>query len=227
MAEYFINFFKFRSNVIPAFTNTVTISLIAIICGTIIGIAFGVIMTYGKKWYQWPVRIYVDVMRGLPILVTVFIVYYFLNALFKMLFGFQMDANTSGAVALTLFSAAQMTELTRGALQAIPKGQIEAGHAIGLNPVQVFFKVLLPQAVVQMIPPWINSATEMIKASTLLGMIGVLDLLLCTRQIVAKYNNALGYYLIIGLFYFVLNTLIEFFGKKLAKKVNYLEKKGS
>jgi len=77
---------------------------------------------------------------------------------------------------------------------------------------------------VQMIPPWINSATEMIKASTLLGMIGVLDLLLVTRQIVAKYGEALVYYLIIGVFYFAINTLIEYAGKKLSKKLNYLQK---
>ena len=75
-----------------------------------------------------------------------------------------------------------------------------------------------------MIPPWINSATEMIKASTLLGMIGVLDLLLVTRQIVAKYGEALVDYLIIGVFYFAINTLIEYAGKKLSKKLNYLQK---
>ena len=104
------------------------------------------------------------------------------------------------------------------------KSVIEAGRAIGLTFPQIFFNILLPQAVVQMIPPWINSATEMIKASTLLGMIGVLDLLLVTRQIVAKYGEALVYYLIIGVFYFAINTLIEYAGKKLSKKLNYLQK---
>lgn len=217
---YFENFINFKANVLPALYNTVYISLIAILVGTVIGILFGVIMTYGKKWYQWPVRVYVDIMRGLPILVTVFIVYYFFNALFKILFGIQMNQNESGALALSMFAVAQMTELTRGALQSIPKGQIEAGKAIGLHPITIFFRILLPQAVVQMIPPWINSATEMIKASTLLGMIGVLDLLLVTRQIVAKYNHALGYYLIIGAFYFILNTVIELLGKRLNAKLN-------
>lgn len=222
--EYFQNIYNFRANVLTGLFNTFSIALIAIVAGTILGIAIGMILTYGKKPLQWPFRFYVDVMRGLPILVTVFIVYYFLNAVLKMFFSFQMSQNTSGAVALTLFSAAQMTELTRGALQAIPKGQIEAGQAIGLTFPQIFFQILLPQAVIQMIPPWINSATEMIKASTLLGMIGVVDLLLVTRQIVAKYNKALVYYVIIGFFYFALNTLIEFAGKKLNKKVNYLER---
>ncbi len=221
---YFQNIYNLRDNVITGFLNTFSIALIAIILGTLIGIIFGMVLTYAKKPVQWPIRIYVDIMRGLPVLVTVFVVYYFLNSVLNMLFGFQMDANTSGAVALTLFSAAQMTELTRGALQSIPAGQIEAGRAIGLTFPQIFVKILLPQAVVQMIPPWINSATEMIKASTLLGMIGIVDLLLVTRQIVAKYNDALVYYVIIGCFYFILNTLIEFFGKRLSKRVNYLEK---
>lgn len=221
---YFQNIYNLRNNVITGLINTFSIALIAIILGTIIGIVFGMILTYGKKIFKWPIRIYVDIMRGLPVLVTVFIVYYFLNSVLKMLFGFQMEANTSGAVALTLFSAAQMTELTRGALQSIPDGQIEAGKAIGLTFPKIFMNILLPQAIVQMIPPWINSATEMIKASTLLGMIGIVDLLLVTRQIVAKYNDALIYYVLIGCFYFILNTLIEFFGKRLSKKVDYMEK---
>lgn len=222
--SYFENIYNFRTIVLNGLLNTFTIALIAIVFGTILGITIGALLTYGKTVYQWPFRLYVDIMRGLPILVTVFIVYYFLNAVLKMWFGIQMDQNTSGAVALTLFSAAQMTELTRGALQSIPKGQIEAGKAIGLTFPKIFFQILLPQAVVQMIPPWINSATEMIKASTLLGMIGVVDLLLVTRQIVAKYNDALVYYVIIGCFYFALNTLIEAAGKKLSKRVNYVEK---
>ena len=217
--KYFQNISNLWGNVLTALGNTVYISLIAIVLGTILGIAMGVVLTYCKKRWQWLFRIYVDIMRGLPVLVTIFVVYYFVNAVLKMFFGFQMQQNTAGAVALTMFSAAQMTELTRGALQAIPKGQIEAGRAIGLTFPQIFFNILLPQAVVQMIPPWINSATEMIKASTLLGMIGVLDLLLVTRQIVAKSGEALVYYLIIGVFYFAINTLIEYAGKKLSKKL--------
>ena len=212
--KYFQNISNLWGNVLTALGNTVYISLIAIVLGTILGIAMGVVLTYCKKRWQWLFRIYVDIMRGLPVLVTIFVVYYFVNAVLKMFFGFQMQQNTAGAVALTMFSAAQMTELTRGALQAIPKGQIEAGRAIGLTFPQIFFNILLPQAGVQMIPPWINSATEMIKASTLL----------VTRQIVAKYGEALVYYLIIGVFYFAINTLIEYAGKKLSKKLNYLQK---
>ena len=222
--EYFQNFYAMRGNVLEGLFNTFSVALIAIVLGTIIGIAVGMIMTYGHPLAKWPFRIYIDVMRGLPILVTVFVVYYFINAVLKGFFGFTMDQNTSGAMALTMFSVAQMSELTRGALQSIPKGQIEAGRAIGLTFPQIFFDILLPQAVIQMIPPWINSATEMIKASTLLGMIGVMDLLLVTRQIVAKHNDALGHYLILGCFYFVLNTAIELAGNRLNAKLNYLEK---
>lgn len=223
---YFQNFYTLRANVLQGLLNTFSTALIAIVLGTIIGIAVGMVMTYGRKAAQWPFRIYIDIMRGMPMLVTVFVVYYFINAILKDFFGFSMNQNTSGAVALTMFSVAQMAELTRGALQSIPKGQIEAGRAIGLTFPQIFFDILLPQAVIQMIPPWINSATEMIKASTLLGMIGVMDLLLVTRQIVAKYNAALGHYLILGCFYFILNTAIEYAGKRLNAKLNYLERSG-
>ena len=138
--SYFENIYNFRSIVLTGLLNTFSIALIAIVLGTILGIAIGALLTYGKAAYQWPFRLYVDIMRGLPVLVTVFVVYYFLNSVLKILFAIQMDQNTSGAVALTLFSAAQMTELTRGALQSIPKGQIEAGKAIGLTFPQIFFQ---------------------------------------------------------------------------------------
>lgn len=95
--KYFQNISNLWGNVLTALGNTVYISLIAIVLGTILGIAMGVVLTYCKKRWQWLFRIYVDIMRGLPVLVTIFVVYYFVNAVLKMFFGFQMQQNTAGA----------------------------------------------------------------------------------------------------------------------------------
>ena len=107
--KYFQNISNLWGNVLTALGNTVYISLIAIVLGTVLGIAMGVVLTYCKKRWQWLFRIYVDIMRGLPVLVTIFVVYYFVNAVLKMLFGVQMEQNTAGAVALTMFAAAPMS----------------------------------------------------------------------------------------------------------------------
>ena len=109
--KYFQNISNLWGNVLTALGNTVYISLISIVLGTILGIAMGVVLTYCKKRWQWLFRIYVDIMRGLPVLVTIFVVYYFVNAVLKMFFGVQMEQNTAGAVALTMFAAARRTAL--------------------------------------------------------------------------------------------------------------------
>ena len=191
--KYFQNISNLWGNVLTALGNTVYISLISIVLGTILGIAMGVVLTYCKKRWQWLFRIYVDIMRGLPVLVTIFVVYYFVNAVLKMFFGVQMEQNTAGAVALTMFAAAQMTELTRGALQAIPKGQIEAGRAIGLTFPQIFFQHSAAAGGGADDP-----ALDQLRYGDDQGVdgggVGGVDLLLVMRQIVAKYGEALVYY---------------------------------
>jgi len=127
----------------------------------------------------------------------------------------------SGIIALSIFSAAQVAEITRGALQSISKTQIEAGKAIGLSFIRIFVFILFPQAIVQMIPPWINTATEMTKGSTLLSLIGVSELLLTAHQLVATSGHALSYYMSIGLIFFLINTLIQFLGKLLEKRLSF------
>jgi polar amino acid transport system permease protein len=200
--------------------NTVVAAFFAIIIGTTLGILFGFILCYGNKYVKFPFRLYVDIIRGMPLLVTIFSIYYLVGFLLSRV-GINLTNLTSGIIAISALSTAQVAEITRGALQSIPKGQIEAGKAIGLHFDKIFVFILFPQVIVQIIPPWINTATEMTKASTLLALIGVRELLLATQQLVATSGRALLYYMFIGLIFFLLNTLIQLFGKLLEKKVSF------
>ena len=220
--NYNFNWTVIEKNIVPMLEGLgfgLLMAIIAITVGTIIGLLLAFAAVSKSKIARKLVQIFVTIFRNTPILILVYITYFGMPTI-----GINIPKVPSFVITLALYSSAYMEEVFRAGLEAIPKGIIEAGLAIGLTFPQIFFNILLPQAVVQMIPPWINSATEMIKASTLLGMIGVLDLLLVTRQIVAKYGEALVYYLIIGVFYFAINTLIEYAGKKLSKKLNYLQK---
>lgn len=209
-----------KGSLLTGAMNTVTAAFFAIIIGTIIGILFGYILSYGNKFIKFPVRLYVDIIRGIPGLVTLFMVYFVVGYLLTG-FGINLNALASGIIALSALSAADVAELTRGALQSIPKGQIEAGKAIGLRFEKIFLYILFPQAVVQIIPPWINTATEVIKGSTLLSLIGVSELLLTANQLAATGGRALAYYTFIGLIFFLLNTFIQYLGVKLEKKVSF------
>jgi len=217
---FFRSLYNARSVLLIGAMNTATITFFTIIIGTTLGILFGSILCYGNKYVKFPFRLYIDIIRGMPILVTIFFIYYVLG-FFLSRVGINFTNVISGIIAISALSIAQVAELTRGALQSIPKGQMEAGKTIGLSFYEIFVFILLPQAIVQIIPPWINTATEMTKASTLLALIGVFELLLSANQLIANNGHAFLYYVFIGLIFFLVNTLIQFFGRLLEKKVSF------
>ena len=203
-----------RETLWPGFLTTVQCSALAIVCGTVLGVIAGLVLTYGRWWGRLPFRIYVDLIRGTPVFVLVLACFYMAPAL-----GWQISAFGAGALGLTLFCASHVAEIVRGALQAIPAGQLEAGKAIGLTFRQSLLNVLLPQALRQILPTWVNSSTEIVKASTLLSVIGVAELLLSTQQIIARNFMTLQFYLFAGLLFFLINYAIELLGRHIEKLV--------
>jgi len=203
-----------RETLWPGFLTTVQCSALAIVCGTVLGVIAGLVLTYGRWWGRLPFRIYVDLIRGTPVFVLVLACFYMAPAL-----GWQISAFGAGALGLTLFCASHVAEIVRGALQAIPAGQLEAGKAIGLTFRQSLLNVLLPQALRQILPTWVNSSTEIVKASTLLSVIGVAELLLSTQQIIARNFMTLQFYLFAGLLFFLINYAIELLGRHIEKRV--------
>jgi polar amino acid transport system permease protein len=203
-----------REALFSGFLTTVQCSVQAIICGTVIGMFTGLILTYGTFWARLPFRFYVDLIRGTPVFVLVLACFYMAPAM-----GWQISAFQAGALGLTLFCGSHVAEIVRGALQAIPFGQLEAGKAIGLTFGQSLSYVLLPQALRQILPTWVNSSTEIVKASTLLSVIGVAELLLSSQQVIARNFMTLQFYLFAGFLFFVINYAIELLGRQIEKRV--------
>jgi polar amino acid transport system permease protein len=187
---------------------TILISAASILAGSLIGMVTGVSLAYGRRPLAWLMRGYVDVVRGTPVLVLVLASFYVLAIV-----GIHFTAIQSGIFALSIFCGAHVGEIVRGALQAIPKTQIEAGRSIGLTFPRILAYVLLPQAMRQILPVWINTAAELVKASTLLSVIGVGELLLSTQEIVGRNFETLQFYTLAGLLYYSVNFSIERFGK--------------
>ena len=208
-----------QNSILAGISNTLVASVYAILISTVIGFAFGIILTYGHKYVRWPFRLYVDIIRGIPSLVIVFAIYYFIDFWLRNM-GIQLPPFVAGFIALSVNASAHTAENTRGALENIPKGQIDAGKAIGMNFWKVLYYILMPQAMVRMLPPWINTLTEIVKGSSLLALIGVAELLLTTQQLIALNNNALQYYAFAGLVYFLINFIIERIGKFAEKKIS-------
>jgi polar amino acid transport system permease protein len=192
---------------------TVSISLLAIAAGSALGVLVGLALVYGAKPLRLLVRGYTDVIRGTPVLVLVLASYYVSSAV-----GVDLGPFAAGVLALAVFCSSHVGEIVRGGLQAIPAGQTEAAKAIGLTFRQTFAYVLWPQALRQFLPAWVNTAAEMVKASTLLSVIGVAELLLRTQEIISRNFLSLQFYFFAGLLYFFVNFGIERFGKYVERK---------
>lgn len=216
---FFASIIRSQSAILSGISNTLSSSLLAILISTIVGLLFGIILTYGNKYVRFPFRLYVDIIRGIPGLLIVFAIYYYLDFLLQA-WNLSLPPFAAGFIALSVNAAAHVAENTRGALETIPKGQIDAGRAIGMKFRQILRYILLPQALVRMLPPWINIITEIIKGSTLLSLIGVAELMLTTQQLIAMYNNALHYYAFAGFIYFAINISVEQIGKFVERKVS-------
>lgn len=192
---------------------TVSISLLAIVIGSLLGVLVGLCLVYGNPVLRFLVRAYTDFIRGTPVLVLVLASYYVLSTV-----GIDLGPFQAGILALAVFCSSHVGEIVRGGLQAIPKGQTEAAKAIGLTFRQTFAYVLWPQALRQFLPAWVNTAAEMVKASTLLSVIGVAELLLRTQEIISRNFMSLQFYFFAGLLYFVINYGIERLGKYVERK---------
>jgi polar amino acid transport system permease protein len=206
-----------RPALLQGLAYTIELSVIVIVIGTLIGAVGGVCLQYGAWPLRLLVRAYVDVLRGIPVLVLIFASFYGLALL-----GLDISAFWGGVVALAAFCGAHMSETIRGAIDSIPQGQTEAAKAIGLKPWQRLYDVVLPQAVRRILPPWVNTAVEMVKASTLLSVIGVVELLLATQQVISRTYLVIPFYLLAGTIYVALNFTISQLGALLERHFAYL-----
>lgn len=192
------------------------ISALAIVAGSFAGIFVGLALTYGARPVRWIARFYTDFIRGTPVLVLILASFYILGTV-----GLHLNAFQAGVLALAVFCSSHVGEIVRGALQAIPRGQTEAAKAIGLTFPQTFVDVLLPQAGRLMLPVWVNVAAEIVKASTLLSIIGVAELLLATQEVIARTFMSLPFYFFAGFLYFCINFGIERLGRAIEKRLAF------
>jgi len=196
---------------------TLELSAVVIVLGSTIGYLGGLSLEYGPKPLWAAVRVYVDTLRGIPVLVLLFAIFYGLPIV-----GIQIGAFGAGVVALSVFAGAHMTEVVRGGIASIPRTQGDAAKAIGLQFWERLRWVILPQAVRRILPPWVNTAVELVKGSSLVSLIGVVELLLATQQVVGRTFIVIPTYTLAGLMYFVVNYGISRLGALVERRYAFL-----
>jgi polar amino acid transport system permease protein len=159
--------------------NTLRVAAISVVLATAIGVVLGTLITIRFWASRALIRLYIEVWRGLPIIVTLFIVHFGLPT-----FGprFEFDVFTSGIITLTLWGSAQIAEATRGAVQSIPREQHEASSALGFGWVGRHRYVIFPQALRRLIPPLVGLVVGIILNTTLIQVIGGSELLETAEQ---------------------------------------------
>ena len=199
------------------FLTTIEISALVIVVGTFFGTLVGLGLCYGHMVVRLALRFYVDLIRGIPSLVLIFFSFYG-----TALLGLDISAFAAGVFALAGFATAHIGELTRGAVQSIPQAQTDAAKSIGLGFWGRLVFAILPQALRRMLPAWVNIAAEMVKGSTLLSLIGVLDLLLASQQAIARTFLIIEFYSALMAVYFIINFSISRVGALVERRMAYV-----
>ena len=198
--------------------TTLEISAIVLVAGSLVGFVVGLLLLYGGLVARLAARAYVDTVRGIPVLVLIFACYFALPAL-----GLRLSPWQAGITALTVFAAAHIAEIVRGGIDSIPRAQSDAAKAVGLTPWQRLRLVILPQATRRMLPPWVNAAVEIVKGSSLLSLLGIVDLLLAMQNVVGYTFIVLPFYLLTAVFYFVVNFTVSRTAAMLERRFAYLK----
>ena len=183
----------------------VRISLISVIISIVLGLVVGALMTSKNRILKVIFRIYLEIVRIMPQMVLLFIVYFGTTRVF----GWNPEAEVSAILVFSFWGIAEMGDLVRGALISIPKIQYGSAMALGMDEKQTYYYVILPQTVRRLIPLSINLITRMIKTTSLVMMIGIVEVLKVAQQIIeanrrSSPNAAFGIFAVVFLLYFLI-----------------------
>lgn len=178
---------------------TVAVSGLSLIAGTMIGFICGILRTGNNKVLRAIIGIWVDLIRGTPFLVQVFIIFFILPSA-----GIELDAFPAAVIALTNLTASFICEIVAGGILAVPKGQIEAATASGLSNFQQLRYIVLPQALRTILPPLVGQYVLMVKDSSVVSAIGVVDITRVGWLTVQRVPEGLMVFGLVGILYFAI-----------------------
>ena len=186
--------------------ETIYISLVSVALSFVVGLLFALGRLSRKLWIRWPSIFYIEGVRALPVLLMIVFFWSKGSALFQPIFGpdFDLPWFWAGVLGLSMYTSAVLAEIIRAGIVSLPRGQTEAARALGLSQAQTMRSVILPQALRLMVPAMMAQLTTVIKDSSLVGTIGVFELLKQGRTIFTQFFNPIEVLLIVATIYFVI-----------------------
>lgn len=205
---------------------TVKISIFAILIGMIIGFFTCLLRMSKNVILRFIAGVYVWIIRGTPMIVQAFIIYFGVPQVIQTFIpSFKIDSYTAGLITLSLNAGAYMSEVYRGGLLAVPKGQTEAARSLGLSKGKTMIKVILPQAFKVAIPSMVNQVIITIKDSSILSVIGLADLVNRAKVYVGSSYQFFATYSIVAVYYLIVISILMLLSQYLEKRMSY-ERKG-
>lgn len=199
--------FKYMNLYLDGFYMTLKISVFSIFFALIIGVVVGIMKTSKFELLEDFANTYTTIFRNIPLLVIILITYYGIGSIIDI------SAYIGAIVSLALFEGAYISEIIRGGIEAVPKGQIEAAKSIGLNTFFLYIDVLLPQAFRTTLPALTGQFISLVKDSSLASVIALQELTMVGRQIATSSFASFESYITIAVFYFTVTALLQLLGK--------------
>jgi polar amino acid transport system permease protein len=193
--------------------QTVWMAAVAIMVGSLVGMALGFAAVSRFALLRWLIDGYVFLIRGIPVLVLMFITYYAFPAL-----GYRVSAYAAVTVALTIYAAAFYTDVMRGCLQSVPRGQTEAAKSLGLSRSWIVFDILFPQAMKASIPPWLNTSIVMVKSTAYSAIVGGWELTYAAKETVERTLATFEIFGAVMIFYFVICYPLSLLSRHIEKR---------
>lgn len=209
------SFWVILKNLIWATQWTIALSLIAFIGGGIVGLILLFLRTSQVKWLEVPTKLYIEFFQGTPLLMQLFLFFFGVA-----LFGIEVSPWTAAGLALTLWTSAFLTEIWRGCVEAIPKGQWEASVSVAMNYIEQMRYVILPQAMRIAIAPTVGFSVQVIKGTALASIIGFVELTKAGTMLNNATFRPFLVYALVALIYFCLCFPLSWFAKRLEGKLN-------
>jgi polar amino acid transport system permease protein len=201
---------------------TLKVSVIAIVIGIFLGVFAGLARISSNPAFRWTVITYVELIRGSPLLVQIFIWYFVIGTLINNLLATnglgQIPSLWFGVIALAFFAGAYVAEIVRAGIQSIHRGQSEAAHSLGMTYAQAMRHIILPQAFRRIFPPLAGQFISLVKDSSLLGIIAIRELTKATREVVTTSLQPFELWFVCALLYLILTFSLSMF-------LQYLEKR--
>jgi polar amino acid transport system permease protein len=183
---------------------TLFLTLISVVIGFFLGVLLAVSKTYGNKLFYYISYVFIEIIRGTPLLVQLFILYYSLPVI-----GIRLSPLLASIVAFSLNSAAYQAEYLRGAIQSISSGQMQASLSIGMKKWQAIRLIILPQALRRFIPSWTNEFIYLLKYSSLSYIVGAPEIMAQAKFVASRNFEFFQVYLFAAIIYFVLVTIFS------------------